>query len=307
MRYRLKRCRKRAPEDRHGRRQRVERHHRALLVAHEQEPEVAHLLPELGLRLHGDLVIAAESREVVDLVAAEEGLHRGEHVVDRHAELLDLLAVDLEAVIGGRGGEGRRDAADLRPLLRGRHELPGDRGQFLGRLSAARLQHHRESGHRAEPGQRRRVERHDDRFRQAARSCGDLADDRRGMLVLPRALIPGLQAEDQKGAVRRSRARDQVVAGDHLHVRHTGDRPRDLLYLARDRDRSLLRGALGQDDLGENGALVLVGDEAGGRDALQAAGREDHRAQDREHDRARGARRVPRSVRSDRWCDRRCG
>ena len=117
----------------------------------------------------------------------------------------------------------------------------------------------------------------------------------------------GFSRTIRKRAVRRSGAGDQVVAGDHLHVRNARNRARNLLYLARDRDRALLRGGLGEDHLREHRALVLVRDEAGRRDALHAAGREDHRTQDREHDQ-RAARAVSRdpTVVID-WCDRRCG
>ena len=97
VRYRLKRCRKRAPVLGC---QVVSVSSGTMppsLLRTNRRRDVGDLLAEVGLGLHRDLVVAAEAREVVDLVAAEEGLQRGEHVVDRHAELLRLLAVDRTA------------------------------------------------------------------------------------------------------------------------------------------------------------------------------------------------------------------
>jgi hypothetical protein len=55
---------------------------------------------EFGRGLHADLVGAAEAAEVVDLRPAQEGLEGGEDIVQRHAQLLGLFAVDLESQAG---------------------------------------------------------------------------------------------------------------------------------------------------------------------------------------------------------------
>ena len=101
----------------------VERHHGAVVGAHEDMAQVVRLLAEVGLRRQADAIGAAEQREVVDVEAAERALHRVEDRVDRDAERLRLLAVDVDPVLRHAGREGGGDAAQLGPLA-GRRRPP---------------------------------------------------------------------------------------------------------------------------------------------------------------------------------------
>ena len=81
----------------------AERHHRAGVAAHVQDPQVADIAAERRVRLYDDFEGPAETVEVVDLHPAQERLQRTEHRTDRHAELQGFFPVDLE-VVGGRVG-----------------------------------------------------------------------------------------------------------------------------------------------------------------------------------------------------------
>ena len=85
MRYRLKRLVNSGPLAGPRRHQRVERHHLPVLAAHEEQPELLRIAPELRLGLHVDLVDAPEPVEVVDVRAAEQRAERGVDVAERHA------------------------------------------------------------------------------------------------------------------------------------------------------------------------------------------------------------------------------
>ncbi len=114
-----------------------------------------------GLRLHLHLPGAAEQIHVVDEVAAERGLQRLEDVLERDAEDLRLVAVDIE--IDRRIGRRERaeHAAQLRVLV-GRHHQPAQHlRQLLGIAAAQVLQHVGEAAAGAEADDRRRRQRHD--------------------------------------------------------------------------------------------------------------------------------------------------
>ena len=111
--------------------QRVERDHAARLVPHEEEPELLRVLPELRLGLHVHLVDAAELVEVVDVGAAEQRAERGVDVVQLHAGLQHLAAIDVGVDLRHARAVERGDASDLRPLPRRLHEALRLLGQVL--------------------------------------------------------------------------------------------------------------------------------------------------------------------------------
>src|SRR3546814_1645208 len=94
------------------------RHHLALVVLHVDPIDVVDLRAVVGLGLDVDLPGPAEEIEVVHVIAAERGLQRGKDVIDRHAERLGLLAVDVEIELRRIGGEGREHASQRRILIR---------------------------------------------------------------------------------------------------------------------------------------------------------------------------------------------
>ena len=262
---------------------RIQRHHLAVAVAHEQRGQGRDVAAELGVGLHRHAVVLAEAGEVVHLQAAQEDLQRAEHVGDGNAELLDLLAVDGDAVVGRRRGVGRGDAADLRPLLRGLDELRRHLRQFLRALAVARLQHHREARHRTEAGQGRRVERDRDRLGRLRADAHRLLDQRVDLLLLLLAILPGLELDHHHRGVGRGGAGNDVVAGDAEHRIDAIQSAQLGAELVDDVVGALGRGRVGQDRLHEERADVLVRHEAGRSDAEQQE-QTDQQRQHHHHD-----------------------
>ena len=99
-----------------------QRHHLALAVAHLQLLDVVDRLAERVLGLDVDLPGAAEAVEVVDVVRPERRLQRRAHVVDRHAPVLGLGAVDDQLQPGRVGPEAGEQALQVagRPRRRPR-------------------------------------------------------------------------------------------------------------------------------------------------------------------------------------------
>ena len=123
-----------------------------------------HALRRLGLQ--DDLPGAAEFVEVVDVVAAERGLQRGEDVADADAQGLGALAVDVEPDQRRRGAVGGEDAGQRRVRVRRLHQPARDRRHLARRRARIGLQLVFEPGSGAETDDRRQVERDDDRRRQ---------------------------------------------------------------------------------------------------------------------------------------------
>ncbi len=87
------------------RREGRQRHHLAEAVAHLELLDVLDRLAEDVPGLHVDLPGSAEAVEVVDVVRPEVGLQRRADVVDRHAAVLGLRAVDDQLHPGRVGPE----------------------------------------------------------------------------------------------------------------------------------------------------------------------------------------------------------
>ena len=138
---------------------RIKRHHRARARPDEDETRRLNLRAIRHIRLHHDLVSSAELVEVIDLIAAEVDLQRREHVAHLHAELLDLLAVDLEVVNRRVDAVRRPHTLQLGTLVHRLHDLLRDRIKLFIRMPRHILQLHRPAADHAESRQRRHVER----------------------------------------------------------------------------------------------------------------------------------------------------
>ena len=66
-------------------------------AAHEEQPELLRIPPELGLGLHVDLVHAAEPVEVVHVGAAEQRAERRVDVVERGRPTFSTLLRSMSA------------------------------------------------------------------------------------------------------------------------------------------------------------------------------------------------------------------
>ena len=147
---------------RRGGHERVERHHLPPCPAHEEEPELLGIAPELRLRLDVHLVDAAEPVEVVHVGAAEERAERRVDVLQRRADLQHLRAIDVGVDLRHRRAVERCHTPDLGPLAGRLHEALRLLGQEIGRPADPILQLHREARAGPEAGNSGRTEGDDD-------------------------------------------------------------------------------------------------------------------------------------------------
>ncbi len=147
--------------------QRRQRHHLAAHVAHVEVLEVVWIAPAVGRRLHEDLPLAREAREVVDVGATQKRLERGVDVGDRDALLQDLFLVDLDVDLRHRRREVGDHVLQLGPLAGGVDELFHVLRQKLDGAAAPILQEQAEPARGADAGDRRRRQREDARARDA--------------------------------------------------------------------------------------------------------------------------------------------
>ena len=262
-----------------------------------------------------DLPGAAELVEQVDVIGAHVHLQGVEDALHVHAQLLTLSAVDIHIELGSLGAVDREHVDQRRGLrlrLGGLTRL-GDHlvGRFLqfGQVhEAALLDLQFEAGGVAQALDRRGPEHGDEGAvdlltGQAAEPGGD-----GGVVLLVLALAVGerLQGDEGGAEVRGVGAQQERRAGDAQHVRRARDALVALLPLRRGRSpvqagvvaqddpldlRQHGRGALhaggvGQLDVDQQIALVLIGDEALGRRRHVAVRQEQQPAVQQQHDHA---------------------
>ncbi|MCY1237431.1 hypothetical protein D9M72_501260 [compost metagenome] len=110
---------------------RSDRHHVAVCVAHVQTLNVVDGVSVRLRSLHRHLPGAAEEVEVVDIVAAERALQRGEQIAHRDAERLQTVAVDIEIELRRARRIGCKGGAKRRVLVRGDDQSAGG-GRKIG-------------------------------------------------------------------------------------------------------------------------------------------------------------------------------
>ena len=115
--------------------ERIKRHHRARARLDEDEARRLDLRAIRHIRLHHDLVGAAELVEVIDLIAAEVDLQSREHVAQLHAELLGPLTVNFEIIDWRIGTVRRPHALQLRTPVHRLQDLLRDCIKLLFRMS----------------------------------------------------------------------------------------------------------------------------------------------------------------------------
>ncbi|MCY1406143.1 hypothetical protein D9M71_214010 [compost metagenome] len=200
--------------------QRGQRHQVVGGRAHVDLAEVIRLAAELRLGLQAHLPGAPVEGEVVDVVAAEGGLHGGEYIVDRHPQGTRLGAVEVDVVLRHVGVEGGVHPRQLGPLGGRGDELLHHGFQLLHGAAAAILDIGLEAAGGAHAGDRRRVERHHDavllpgaHLHEGARQVARIKF-RRG------ALAPVLQRHEGHPGVAAGTEGEDVETGEGDHVLH---------------------------------------------------------------------------------------
>ena len=91
----------------------------SLVVADVELPDVFGLGAVFAFGFDIDLPLAAEAIEIVDEIAAHEGLDRAVDIVEGHTLLQHFVAVYVDKLLRHAGQESGAEAGDFRPLSRG--------------------------------------------------------------------------------------------------------------------------------------------------------------------------------------------
>ena len=138
--------------------QRAQRNHLSPLVPDLEQVDVLDPIAVIALDLDGDLPVAAELVEAVDVERAQVHPQRLIHVLERHAQGLGLGPVDVEVELRRAASE-TRWTTSARPGLR--PQAPGQRVglglQVLQSAAAAVLDHDLEAAGDAQAGDRRGI------------------------------------------------------------------------------------------------------------------------------------------------------
>ena len=159
----------------------------------------------------------------------------------------------------------------------------GHRRQLADRPAGAILDLELEAADPRQAPDRRRVEREGARARNRRQPRPHRSEDRVDRLFLP-ALVPGFQRHEDRAEVRREGARQRIEAAEEVHADHPRRIHQDALDLARHRVGALERGAVRELEAGDEVALILVREEAGGYGPEEEHVRDEERGEDREHE-----------------------
>jgi hypothetical protein len=256
----------------------LQRHHLPVLVLDPQGEDVGSRRAILGIGGEVHLEHPAAQREVVDVARAEMSADRGVDVAHAQAQPLGPGPVHLDIELRNRRAVGRAQEADVGRLVGLGEKGPEDLGQLLRRGTFEPLQAKVEATDGADAGDRRRREDADDGAGNGRERAVEAIDDRGDLELVRGALVPRVERGDDHRAVRRDGAlqdgepRDRD--GDALGLLDGGgDLVEDLL-------RARQRRRVGQLEIDEYCALVLVGQEGRGQRREEPgrdreAGRED--------------------------------
>ena len=215
------------------------------------------------LGLQYDPIDAAELVEVVDVERAELGLQGGEELVQRHALLLRLVAVDVDPDLRHVGLEGGEDVAQLRAAGWPATISARSAAASSCEIAAPRvLKLEVEAAGGAEAADGRRIEGDHVRLRDRGELAADALQDALRPGARRVALEPRLQDGEQHAAVGRGGAGEEAVAADGDDAADAGRMPCRMSltcvhHLAGARQRRRRR----QLDVDEEVALVLVRQE----------------------------------------------
>ena len=218
---------------------RRQRHHLVLVVARVQARQVLRVLPVWRVGLDDHPPHVREQVVLADRQRPELRLDRAVHVLDRNAEQLRLLAVDVGAQLLRRRGVGGREPGQLRPLARLleevlQHALERDRVAGAGVLDPEL-----EAAGGADAGDRRRRDR--DR-RSRPRSCAPWRRSPRGSRARSRcfvvvdvlvALVEVGERDEDRAGVGLEAAVEQAVARHHRARRDARQVLEDLVRAVR--------------------------------------------------------------------------
>ena len=246
-------------------RQHPDGHHGARVGTDIGLADLVHPGPGRLVRLDVDLVGLAQVGEIVDEGAAEDRLQGREDVRDRYLEIFRLGAVQVEEKLGHVGIEGGIGRSDAGLLARRGHQTVEDLGQLLGGLAAQPFELVGKAAGIAETGDGRRREDQDLGVGDGGEASLHGPDQAADLGLWCVAVVPGLQHEDPQAGVGGGGAGEHAVAGDGEDIGHPRRGAGDRRHLVQDLGGPRQGRPGGQLDIGEEDALVLVGDKARGQ------------------------------------------
>ena len=180
----------------------VDRDRVAAFVRHIKQAEIVDIGTVIPLGLNVDLPLEAEPVEIVDEIAAQEGLQGLIRVREVHSLDHRLGFVHVGVNLGNVPKRGGKDVGQLGTLLRGRHEFLGILGDKLHVRAAAVFQNERHAtrGADARNGGRRKREG-GRRLRQRRELTIDMSLDRIDLEFRRLALRPFLQRNEEEAGI----------------------------------------------------------------------------------------------------------
>src|ERR1700675_1631843 len=185
--------------------QRRERNILSFVVANVELADVLRLRAIFAFRFNVHLPLAAAAIEIVDEIAAPEGLDGLVHVAKVHALLQNFVAVHIDKLLRHVGQESRAQAGDFRPLSGSFHKGGQVFCEELNITARTVFQHERKAsgGSHTRNRRRRKPERHG--TRQLAQLLIQMRLKGLKLLFTRLALIPELEVHEERRVVSGAR------------------------------------------------------------------------------------------------------
>ena len=214
--------------------ERGERDVLAFIIADIKLSDVFRASAVLALSLDINLPLAAEAIEIVNEVSAHEGLDGAVDIVEVHALLQDLVAVDVNKFLRDAGQERCAKAGDFRALASGVEksgEVPGEEWN-VG--AGTVFKDEGEAAGSADAGNGRRGESESNSLGQFAQLAVEVRLDRLKLFSRLSALIPGLQGDGKERVVAGADKTQQTEADDAGGVSNAGSIGNDFFNVGSD-------------------------------------------------------------------------
>ena len=241
----------------------AERHHLALIVLNVGVHDVIDGGAVLCRGLHLHLERVADQVEIIDVHGGQLALKRREDAADGHVHALSLFTVDVQEKLGGvrliraAGVHGSRQFVDFV------QQVVGHSFQVFGSFLPAGLEHEGDAARQAQPHDGGRAEHGGLGRRNFITQDGSFLHDGIQGELRRLAFVPGVKLGDAHAQVF-SVAAHEAESGSGGNLAHAGDAHQLLFRTAHGLFRTAQRGARGQLDITENGALVFRREEGFG-------------------------------------------
>ena len=258
----------------------VQRHHVAIIAAHEEITQIVHGGTILGIGLHNYLPGTTEVVDIVDFVTAQEGLHCGINAGYGHAHALRLFAVHIKIIHRSIGVQSGINHANLRTLASLSQELVRTLAHHFHFLATEVHQIQAQSTGIGGTGQGRRLEGHNIGIRILSTQA---KDHRNNLLGSSGTIVVIVHNNYHQSRVSLLRVGKNIHAGNGHNVLNTGELAGFGSDIFNNLQRTVAGRSLGQVYGYGAHALVLVRHKAGRGMLSDNAGQNNHNGQTGEH------------------------